>query len=241
MGNIWDSIYAPAPITPVVHIGERLGIFTGNGHTYQFVKFIEGMPAGSPMIADILALSGGTVLAAAGAPVNKTLAAILQVNTNEFLHLRLKPLDDVEITLWEPSGGARFNARGVQARLTLDTQNYDPHMACSTIFVYGLERDVNLQVQNMTSYALPGARVAFWGYRYILTPIDPSDQELLQAAEGGLAKTRGANDLSASQRKTRLESLVAELKSGLKAGDPLVVKEIFGGAVTFVPAQGQAV
>lgn len=234
--DILDSIYQPGPITPVCKIGERIGILTTGGYTYQSVNFIEGMPAGTPLIADIVALAGLTVLIGSGNPVNKTLATIIQVNENEFLHLRVKPIDDVEITIWEPSGGARFNARGVQARITKETEKYDPFLASTTIFVYGLNQDVNFQVQNTMAYNLPAGRIAVWGYRYLLTPVDPSDSQLATVASMEFDK---GNFGGASNKAAWVKSEVSSLKAGLRIGDPTVGRTVFGGPVTYVPAQGQ--
>lgn len=220
-----DGIYAPGPIRPVVEIRQNLAIFTGGKWEHYRADYIEPMPRSTPLVVDLVVLSGATTLAANGA-IAKILAPALQLNQLEFLHLRWEPLDNVEGILWEQAGQGRFMTRGATARVDRNTRTYDPYLATTTFFILGPGRDLNLEARNPMGYATPTARFAFWGYRYLLTDIIPdallSLPESLtpeQAAAGQYTKARG--------------------EAALRAGIPDAVKKLIG-PTTWLPAEGRA-
>ena len=215
---MWDDrgIYAPGPIKPVVDINENLAIWSEKRWKYGRAVFIEGMPYSSPMIVDVVAQAGATVLAA-GANTTKQLAPIIQINQGEMLHLRFKPLENVEGQLFETAADGRWTSRAVTARITKESGIHDPYWAASTFWIYGFNRDINIQVFNRMGYAVPQARFAFWGYRYVVEEITPNFERL-----GG--------DRAA----------IGQAQKDLNRGDPVAIKA-FIGHVTMIPAEGHSV
>lgn len=170
---MWDSdrgIYSPGPIRPVAQIKENLAIWTQNAWAHYRIEYTEPMPRSTPLIAEMVTLSGATFLAAGGT-IARRVVAILQLNLEQFLHLRWEPLDNVEGVLWEQATQGRFVSRGGQARVDRNTKTYDPYLASTTFWILGNDRDMNLEVRNPMSYATPVARFAFWGFRYTLTDL----------------------------------------------------------------------
>ncbi len=173
MGEI-SGIYDNGPITPVCKIMENLAVLTGGDYHYFQVEFIEPLPRSSPMIADMVQIvqgAGGPGVPALG-QLNQSLIQFLRINRGvkiaELLHLRFMPLDDIECLLWETASIGRFATNFVRARVSRFTQAMDPWLASTTFFVMGQDNDINLQIQNPNPVLMPQARVAFWGFRYML-------------------------------------------------------------------------
>lgn len=165
------NIYDNGPISPIAKIKENLSIWTVGKWAHYSITNIEPLPRSSPMIADMVALSGATTIAG-NATIAKQVVAILQPKELEFMHLRWEPIDDMEGVLWEQSGTARFNAAAVFARVSRFSAARDPYLATSTFWILGRNRDMNLEARNPNPVALPLARFVFFGYRYMLTPLD---------------------------------------------------------------------
>lgn len=161
------NIYYDGPISPVVKQQENISVFSENKYLHYKVRFIEPIPLSRPFVADLVALSGATVIPANG-QIQQAVLAVIQVNQDELIHLRWEPLDDVEGALWQLGGHARFGPRGGQARVSLFTQLRDPYLASTTFFVLGgvTAKDAQIGAFNPNPVALPMARFAFWGYRY---------------------------------------------------------------------------
>jgi len=166
-----SGIYDSNPIQPVVKIKENISIYTGGKYSNYSVEFIEPMPRSSPMVVEMVAATGNTSIAANG-QIAKAVVNILQLAENEFLQLRWYPLDNVEGVLWEQSAVGRFVTRSVQSRVNILTPARDPYLSTTTFFVLGMNRDINLEVQNPQPIIVPVARFVFFGFRYVLQPLD---------------------------------------------------------------------
>jgi len=178
VANIYDS----DPISLIAKIKENLSIWTlGSWSHFQIIN-AEPLPGGTPMIAEMVTLSGRLTIAANGT-IPVTAIPFLQPRANELLHLRWEPLDDVEGILWEQATQGRFNARAVHARVNRFTRLHDPNLALTTFWVLGLDRNMALEVRNPNPVALPIARFHFFGFRYMLTPLkaEPSVTTYLPA------------------------------------------------------------
>ncbi len=162
------NLYDNGPISPIIKIKENVSIFTANEWLHYVVEYIEPIPRSSPLVVDLVALSGNVLIAANGT-IPKQLVAFLQLNDREFLQLRFEPIDDVEGVLWEQSSNGRFVTRSVHARASRFTFTRDPYLATTTFYVIGRDRDMNLEAVNPNAVALPQARFVFWGFRYILS------------------------------------------------------------------------
>lgn len=164
------NIYDNGPISPIARINDNLSIWSAGAWNHSKIDYIEPLPRSTPMVAEMVALTGNVTIAANG-QLAQNVVAILQLADHEFAHLRWEPLDDVEGILWEQSSQGRFVTRSVHARVSAFTHLRDPYLATSTFYVMGRNRDMNLQVQNPRAVAQPIARFIFWGYRYLLVAL----------------------------------------------------------------------
>jgi hypothetical protein len=164
------NIYDNGPISPVAKIKDNLSIFTEkNDWDHYLIDYIEPIPMSSPFQVEMITANGFTQMAANGS-MQKAVVQILQMNSNELLHLRWYPIDDVHGLLWQLSGQARFSSRGAHAHVTQATSTFDPYLATTTFWVLGGEvsKDMNLEVRNPNPVVISQARFAFFGYRYVL-------------------------------------------------------------------------
>ena len=180
-----SGIYDSGPISPVAKFKENLSVFTLGQWSHYRVDFIEPMPWSSQMVVEMVVASGATTVAANGT-IAQRLVAILQLTDNNLLQLRWQPLDDVEGVLWEQAGTGRFVTRGVHSRVDLFTVTRDPYLSTTTFFIIGKDRDMNLEVRNPRPVAQALARFVFFGFRYVLSPLDSAS---VQAIEEGRKPT----------------------------------------------------
>lgn len=166
-----SGIYDSGPIAPVAKIKENLSIYTLGHYVHYRIDFIEPMPWNSQNVIEMVVASGAVTIAANGT-IAQRVVAILQLNDDNLLHLRWQPLDDVEGVLWEQAGTGRFVTRGVHSRVGLFTATRDPYLATTTFFILGKDRDMNLEVRNPRPVAQALARFVFFGFRYVLKPLD---------------------------------------------------------------------
>lgn len=169
------NLYDNGPICPIAKIKENLSIWTVGKWAHYNIRNIEPLPRSSPMIAEMVTLSGATTIGANGT-IAKRVVAILQPRALEFLHLRWEPIDDMEGVLWEQAGSARFVTASVHARVTRFTATRDPYLSTTTFWILGPRRDMTLEVRNPNPVALPLARFIFFGYRYMLELLDKEPQ-----------------------------------------------------------------
>jgi len=168
-----SGIYDNGPIAPVARIKENLSIWFDNKWNPYNIAFIEPIPRSSPYMVDFVVLAGATVIGA-NATIPRAVSAVLQMSKNELLHLRWEPLDDIEGQLFQLQGMARLQTRGGHARVSRFTGARDPYLATTTFFVMGLEKDAQISAINPNPVALPRARFAFFGYRYVLETLSAS-------------------------------------------------------------------
>ena len=165
------NLYDNGPISPIVKIKNNISVWTSGRWEHFSVKYIEPMPRSAPLVVEPVALSGATTIGAYGT-IQKQIMDVLELARNEMLHLRWYPIDDMEGILWEQSSQGRFSSRGATARVDLMTPRYDPWLATTTFWIMGENRDMNLEVRNPNPIALPQARFAFFGYRYLLEQVE---------------------------------------------------------------------
>jgi len=79
----------------------------------------------------------------------------------------MEVLDDVSVILYQGRADQRHKLQNVVATITRFSPLFDP-CAHQTEFFEFEDNWAFLQATNQTSYALTQARVAFWGYRYVL-------------------------------------------------------------------------
>jgi hypothetical protein len=171
MENLYNP-YDNGPIAPICRVKDNLGIWTGQKYEAFQVDYIEPIMRSSPFVIDILALTTLTNI-----PANNFIQAMLvpalQMNLNELFHARWYPLDDVEGALYQLSGMARNAMRGGQSRTSLQTMTVDPNLSSTTFWVLGSTsaKDAFIQAVNPNPVLVYSARFAYFGYRYMLTPL----------------------------------------------------------------------
>ncbi len=207
--GLLSGIYDSAVIQPVAKFKENIAVLSAGVWDHYIVDHIEPMPAGPATTIDMVTVAGATTIGANATLVAAVIAA-LQLNQSEFLHLRFRPVDDVEGLLFEQSAMQKFATARTHARVDLRTQLYDPYHVSTTFFIVGSNRDMRLETRNPDAVALPAARFIFWGYKYLL---------------------RDAVDFTA---------LSVPDRAGMKAGDEKIVRRILGGPTTWIPAEGKA-
>jgi len=169
------NIYDNGPISPIAKIHENLGILTEGSYRYFNIYYIEGLPRSRPFIIDMVALNNAANIGAYTQLNAQLVTAIRPGGSDkmkEFLHLRWEPLDDVEGFLFELNNQGRYSAAGVFASVTRFSRDQDPFLAATTFFVLGINKDATIGAYNPNALALPRARFIYWGYRYLVTPLD---------------------------------------------------------------------
>ena len=172
VGGIYDN----GPISPICKIKENITVWSQAKWTSFKVEYIEPMPASLASTVNWAATAGSI---AANATIAKALSSVIQLDEHQLMHFRFRPIDDIELLLWEQAGQGRFASKGYQARVDLASGGEgtsDPYWANTTFFVLGKDRDAQMEVRNPTDYATTYARCVFWGYRYVITPIDLKGQ-----------------------------------------------------------------
>ena len=166
------NIYDNGPISLIARIKENIAIWTENKWMPFMVEFAEGLPRSRQSMVDLVRIAGVLNIPANGT-ITQQMLTILQPANNELLHLRFEPIDDVEGVLWEQTSMTRFNPKGFKARVDLFSSAQDPYLAATTFWIIGSQgnKDMNLEVRNPNAVALPQARFIFWGFRYILSPL----------------------------------------------------------------------
>lgn len=178
VGNIYDT----EPIAPIAQIEENLTIWTEQKWKWFKVNFIEPIPRSTPYVFNFCTAAAPVI--AANTTVQRQVLAILQMQQDELFHIRFCPIDDVECRIFELAAAARFSTRGGHARVSLFTQLFDPYLASTTFFVIGGEnKDAQVECINTQPVAIGAARVAFWGYRYLVEELKskPSASRYLPA------------------------------------------------------------
>lgn len=173
-GNLYN-IYDPGPIAPVCRIGENIAAWTDLKWKPYKVEYIEPIPRSQQFMVDMLVQGGITTIAANG-NVGAQLVTILQMNNDEMFHARWEPIDDVEGLLYQLSAMSRNKMRGGQSRVDLYTKMYDPYLSTTTFWVLGENKDAQIEVRNPEPVAIFIARFAFWGFRYVLSPLNAIPQ-----------------------------------------------------------------
>ena len=179
------NIYDNGPISPIARVRDNLSIYSEQKWLPFNIAYIEPVPLSSPFLIDMLLVVPIVATLAAGATLAKRVVPALQLNSNELIHFRWKPLDDVEGRLYELGAAARFSPRGGHARVSLFTETVDPYLATTTFWILGGQnKDAQFDVINPNPVGVAAvARFVFWGFRYILEPLkaEPSNTTYLPA------------------------------------------------------------
>lgn len=152
--------YKAGLVDPIVMPGETVGVWVNKVFEFYKVMYIEGLNRSDPITIDLGAI-------AAGAASAITQLLILEMPTLEFGQFRMEVLDDVAVVLYQGRADQRHKLMNTVANVSRFTHLHDP-CAHQTEFYVHENNWAFIQATNQTLYALTQARVAFWGFRYVL-------------------------------------------------------------------------
>ena len=151
----------PGPIRAVAEIGQKVLLIDRTSYKLYWVAYREGISPSHPFVANV-----GVIAAGARVPVFNT-TAILDLNDGQLGQFRAHVLDDIHVVINQPGGLARYGLMNVFARLNAFGRLEDRCDHLTEFFILEDDR-IFLDVTNPTGYALAQARVAFYGFKYVL-------------------------------------------------------------------------
>lgn len=149
-------------IEPIVEVGQRVLLVDREAYNLYMVAFIEPIPMSGPII-----LNGGAILAGA-TTASTTSQPVLDNNYGQFAQLRARVLDDIAVTVLQPQALARFTMKNVNAVITPFTALNDPDGHMTEFYIYEDDR-IFVQIRNPHTVNLAQSRIAFWGFKYVLS------------------------------------------------------------------------
>jgi hypothetical protein len=155
--------YKAGAIEPIVLPGEIVGIWVNKQYSFFSVDYIEGIPRSDPLEFDFGAI-------AAGATSAVTQLALLEMPDAEFGQYRAAVIDDISVILYQGRADQRHKVRNRVATYTKFTDLFDPDGHGGEFYVFN-DNNAFGQATNQTDYAVVTARIAFWGYRYVVTDL----------------------------------------------------------------------
>lgn len=164
--------YKAGAIEPIVLPGETVGIWVNKQFSFYEVDYIEGILRSDPMEYDFGAIAAGATTA-----VGQFLVAgqdILAMPDNEFGQYRAAVIDDISVILYQGRADQRHKTRNRVATYTKFTDLFDPDGHTGEFYVFEQNWAFG-QATNQTDYAVVTARIAFWGFRYVVTPLTQYD------------------------------------------------------------------
>ena len=152
--------FKPGPIQPICLPGQIVGIWQKKNFVFGTVAYIEGIPRSDPVEIDLGAIAAGGTSA-----IVQNVA--LTLPDDEFGQFRCIAIDDICGMLWQARPDGRYKLRNRNARVTRWTNLHDPCGHTTEFYVYEQD-DAFHQALNPTAYALTQARLAFYGFRYVV-------------------------------------------------------------------------
>jgi hypothetical protein len=152
------------PIEHIAEVGENVLLVEHGLYSLYQVAYIEPVPRSHPLVAEVTA--GAGLLAGATIPAFNT-TAVLDLNNGQLGQFRAHVLDDVHVTVLQAQSLTRFALMNVSATVNPFVHLEDEYDIL-TEFAIWEQRRVFLRVVNPTGYNLVQARVAFYGYKYVL-------------------------------------------------------------------------
>ncbi len=167
--------YKPGPIEPVVRVGENILTVDREAYSLYAVGFIEPL-----ILSGSLVVNGGAIGASATLPLLSTQNQ-LDNNYGQLSQLRMRVIDDIDVTVFLPQSVARHGNLNVIASVNAFTALNFPDDEPSEFFIFENQR-IFLSIRNPRSVAVAQSRVLFYGLKYILVgPGGPSTGGHVQA------------------------------------------------------------
>lgn len=152
--------FKAGPVEPIVLPDQTVGIWVNKVYKFFKVIYYESLPRSDPLTMDFGPLAAAT-------PTAVTQLNLLEMPDREFGQFRCYVIDDVAANLWQGRSDGRYKLKNRLARLTRWTELRDPDGHTTEFYVHE-NSFAFMQVLNPTDYAITQARVAFYGFRYIL-------------------------------------------------------------------------
>ena len=90
----------------------------------------------------------------------------LRLEGDELAQIRIKPLEDVEIEIWQPPTEARYAIANAPGKITI----YSKEQHTETYIM--ADKPFKIRVTNPHGYNLSKSRVVFYGYKYKLEKLE---------------------------------------------------------------------
>ncbi len=150
---------------PCVSIGQNYSVLTTSGTYKHFLcLYVEPLPASVDLVYDAGAISADSVSRANAVDILEMEgAAKTETDISEVAQLRFYPIDDIAIAVKQPAASGRFKTRSNEIRVDYKTMELDPTLKSTEIYIYE-DDTINIDVYNLTNYAMAQTRVQFWGY-----------------------------------------------------------------------------
>jgi hypothetical protein len=164
------SIYDAWHFQPVVQNKENLALYIGTKWQYYICEYQNPIIPGDQTVVDLIPTATPAITQIAGlGAVAAQLVTIMQMDPDDFIQARFEPLDYVAGQVWEAGGQQLQKAKNIHSDITPMTRQWDPYLASSTFFVYGINHDMRLGVRNIMANPIYRARFQFWGCRMIIS------------------------------------------------------------------------
>jgi hypothetical protein len=156
--------YKAGAIEPIVMPGETVGIWLSKTFDFFKVDYIDGIMRSDPLMFDFGAIAAGANTAG---PIQLLL---LEMPNNEFGQFRAEVLDDFTAVLYQGRSDQRHKTNQRVATYSRPGAMWEPDGHSGEFYVEA-NNWAYMQAFNQTGYALAQTRIAFWGFRYVLTPL----------------------------------------------------------------------
>ena len=167
----------PGYLAPLAGPNENLLVHRDN---LWFLYRVTGVEAVQP--SDGMVVSWGAI--GAGLSItDQSLQTPLELGSAELGQFRIRPLDDIRITVYQPRQAGRFTVKRVQSQVSLPGRINDPCGHLTEFYAYRDEYPF-VDVNNPADVGLVTARALLWGFRYKV-------EELSHHALGALARIPG--------------------------------------------------
>lgn len=152
--------YKAGAIEPIVLPGEIVGIWVNKQYTFSRIKFVEGVMRSDPIEFDFGIVNAGAVTAI-------TQMTLLEMPDDEFGQFRCIAMDDLSFILYQGRADQRHKLNNRVATYTRFGELTDPSGHTGEFYVYE-DNWAFMSATNQTDYDVTVARVAFYGYRYVV-------------------------------------------------------------------------
>lgn len=112
---------------------------------------------------------------AAGGTSAKINAGNLDLDDDEFGQWRYFPLDNVQLTCFNPAGVAKSQLKNIQVAIDRSIITRDPMLISTEICTWEDQRPA-FQAVNFSGVALVACRIIVMGYRFMTNTVEPQDE-----------------------------------------------------------------